>query len=64
MADNLRQTGETLVDESYEHTEQAHYRVKEFCQTHQYQCSHRQIGSFLQGKKQHSIIIHLNSANI
>ena len=64
LADRLRQSGETLVDESDEHTEQAHHRVKEFCQTHQYQCSYRQIGSFLQGKKQHSMFVHLNSANI
>ena len=64
LADRLRQTGDTLVDESDEHTEQAHHRVEEFCQTHQYQCSHKQIGSLQQGKKQHSMIVHLNSANI
>ena len=64
LGDRLCETGKTLLDESDEHTEQAHHRVTGFCNTHQYQTSNRQLGTPQQGKKQHKMIIHLNSNNI
>ena len=61
LGDRQAETGKTLLEESDEHTEQAHHRVRGFCETHQYQTSLRQLGTPQQGKKQHSMIVHLNS---
>ena len=64
LGDRLSTTGETLLKESNEHVEKAHHRVFEFGNIHQYQTSIRQLGTPNQGKKQHSMVVHLNSGNI
>ena len=64
LGDRLSETGNTLLEESDEHTEQAHHRVRGFCESHQYQSSPRQLGTPQQGKRQHTMIVHLNSNNV
>ena len=54
----LATTGKTLIDESDEIVEQAHHRVGEFCNTHQYQTSQSQLGTPQQGRKQQKMLIH------
>ena len=61
---NHRRIHNVKVFKCDEHTEQAHHRVRVFCHTHQYQTSNRQLGTPNQGKKQHSMIVHLNSNNL
>ena len=45
LADRLRKTGQTLQQESDEHSEQVHHRLKEFKERHQYGVSLRNIGT-------------------
>ena len=45
LDDRLTETGETLLEEADEHT------------------NNRQLGTPQQGKKQHSMVVHLNSGN-
>ena len=51
-----------LVIDSDEHTENVHFRLRQFSERHQYDV--KQLGSPAQMKKQHKMITHWNSNNI
>ena len=64
LGERLYSTGKTLLQEADEHVEQAHHRVREFCEAHQYNTNNSQLGTPSQGRKQHRMVVHLNSGNL
>ena len=63
LGEVLKSTGKTLLQEADEHIEQAHHRVREFCEAHLYTSQNSQLGTQNQGLKQHRMVVHLNSGN-
>ena len=64
LLDVLRDTGKTLHDESDEPVEQAHYKVKAFEDRHGYHISDRKMMTPNAGRRQQSMIEHLNSYHL
>ena len=64
LLDVLRDTGKTLHDESDEPVEQAHYKVKAFEDRHGYHISDRKMMTPNAGRRQQSMMEHLNSYHL
>ena len=60
----LRDTGKTLHDESDEPVEQAHYKTKAFEVRHGYHISDRKMMTPNAGRRQQSMMEHLNSYHL
>jgi hypothetical protein len=60
LRDVLFETGKTLGDENDEHVESAHHYLRVLSENHQYNVTQF---SPIQGQKQHSMLIHVNSIN-
>ena len=64
LLDVLRDTGNTLHDESDEPVEQAHFRVKAFENLHGYHTSDRKMTTQNAGRRQQRMMEHLNSYHL
>ena len=64
LLDVLRETGQTLHDESDEPVEQAHFRVKAFENLHGYHISDRKMTTPNAGRRQQRMMEHLNSYHL
>ena len=64
LLDVLRETGQTLHDESDEPVEQAHFRVKAFENLHGYHTSDRKMTTQNAGRRQQRMMEHLNSHHL